>query len=113
MRELEEQVQRQERERIAREQQERERDNLARREQQERERIIARVRELEEQIRQKDQSLQRLSGEIKNLNKQLNFEKKKNSSQLNNVINYSNIPKQIKKIFKNDKIPVLKKNENQ
>ena len=123
-------------ERIAREQeQERERER------QERERTIAKVRELEEEIRQKEQreivtiarmreleeiviqkdenlakanqKLQQLSGEIEHLNEQLIFEKKKNSSQLKNGTNYSNIPKQVKEIFKNDKIPVFKRNENQ
>ena len=122
----------QERER-ERERQERERENLARREQQARERqereqererertarerIIARVRELEEIGNQKDenfakanQTIQRLSGEIEHLNEQLIFEKKKNSSQ---VKNGTNIPTQVKEIFKNDNIPVLKRNEIQ
>ena len=96
----------QERERIAREQ--REKDTLAR------------MRELEETVIQKDKELakvnqrvQQLSGEIEHLNEQLNFEKKKNSSKVNNGTNYSNIPKQLKQIFKNDKIPVFKKYENQ
>ena len=119
----------QERERIAREQ-ERERQEIGR--------TIARVRELEEEIRQKEQreivtsarmreleeiviqkhenlakaiqKLQQLSGEIEYLNEQLIFEKKKNSSL---ETNYSIIPKQVKEIFKNDKIPVFKRNENQ
>ena len=81
----------------------------------------ARMRELEEIVIQKDenfakanQTIQRLSGEIEHLNEQLIFEKKKNSSQAkNNGTNYSNIPKQVKEIFKNDKIPVFKRNENQ
>ena len=66
-----------------------------------------RVRELEEEVRQKDQNLQRLSGEVEHLNEQLNFEKKKNNGR-----NYSNIPKQVKEIFKDDKISVFKRNEN-
>ena len=117
----------QERERIAREQERQERENLARREQQARERqereivTTARVRELEEIIIQKDenlakanQTIQQLSGEIEHLNEQLIFEKKKNSSQVKtNETNYSNIPKQVKEIFKNDKIPVFKRYENQ
>ena len=119
-----------------------ERENVARREQQERERIITRLGELEEEIRQKEQreivttarvreleeiviqkdenfakanqTIQRLSGEIEQLNEQLIFEKKKNSSQVKtNGTNYSNIPKQVKEIFKNDKIPVFKRYENQ
>ena len=98
-----------------------ERENVARREQQERERIIIRLRELEEIVIQKDkdlakanQTIQRLSGEIEHLNEQLIFEKKKNSSQVKtNGTNYSNIPKQVKEIFKNDKIQVFKRNENQ
>ena len=83
-----------------------------------------RVGELELEVRQKDreikqglqeienlnQLVKQLSGEINHLNEQLNFEKKKNSSQLNNG---TNIPKHVKEIFKNDKIPVLKRNENQ
>ena len=73
------------RERIAREQ-EKKRENLARREQQERERITARVRELEEDIRQREQS---------------------------GIVKLANVnPKQIKEIFKNDEILVLKRNEN-
>merc|ERR1712000_626755 len=110
----------QERERIARERAIQERENVARREQQDRERIIIRLRELEEIVIQKDedlaksnQTIQRLSGEIEHLNEQLIFEKKKNSSQVKNGRNYSNIPKQVKEIFKNDKIPVLNRNENQ
>ena len=120
-------VQQQERERIAREQERQERENLARREQQARERqereivTTARVRELEEIIIQKDenlakanQTIQQLSGEIEHLNEQLIFEKKKNSSQVKtNGTNYSIIPKQVKEIFKNDKIPVFKRFENQ
>ena len=80
-----------------------------------------RVRELEKIITEKDenlvkanQTIQRLSGEIEHLNEQLIFEKKKNSSQVKtNGTNYSNIPKQVKEIFKNDKIPVFKRYENQ
>jgi len=107
----------QERERIARERAIQERENVARREQQDRERIIIRLRELEEIVIQKDedlaksnQTIQRLSGEIEHLNEQLIFEKKKNSSQ---VKNGTNIPTQVKEIFKNDNIPVLKRNEIQ
>ena len=131
-RELEEEILRTER--IARDQA-REIENLVRREQQERERIIARVREFEEKIRQKEQReivttarvreleeiviqkdenlvianqrIQRLSGEIEHLNEQKSFEKKKKG------INYSNLPKRVKEIFKNDKIQVFKRNENQ
>ena len=130
-----------ERERQEREQQERERERERQereRERQEIGRTIARVRELEEEIRQREivtsarvreleeiviqkdenlakanQKLRQLSGEIEHLNEQLIFEKKKNSSQLKNGTNYSNIPKQVKEIFKNDKIPVFKRNENQ
>ena len=141
--ERERQRERQERERIAREQERerQERQRIAREQERERQEIgrtIARVRELEEEIRQREivtsarmreleeiviqkdenlakanQKLQQLSGEIEYLNEQLIFEKKKNSSQLKNGTNYSNIPKQVKEIFKNDKIPVFKRNENQ
>ena len=104
-----------------RERMEREQERERERERQERERAIARVIELEEIVIQKDenfakanQTIQRLSGEIEHLNEQLIFEKKKNSSQVKtNGTNYSNIPKQVKEIFKNDNIPVLKKNEIQ
>ena len=72
-----------------------------------------RVGELELEVRQKDreikqgkqeienlnQLVKQLSGEINHLNEQLNFER--------------NIPKYVKEIFKNDKIPVFKRNENQ
>ena len=126
--ELEEEIR--QRERMEREQ-ERERE----RERQERERIITRLeeeirkkeqreiattermRELEEIVIRKDenfakanQTIQRLSGEIELLNEQLIFEKKKYSSQ---VKNGTNIPKQVTEIFKNDKIPVFKRKENQ
>ena len=67
----------------------------------------ARVRELEEENNQKEQRLQQLSDEIEHLNEQLTLEQRKNLSS-----NYSNIPKQIKEIFKNDKVPVFKRNEN-
>ena len=90
------------------------------RQKEQREILTARVRELEATVNQKDkevvqlnQRLQQLSGEIEHLNEQLIFEKKKNSSQVNNGTNYSNIPKQVKEIFKNDEIPVLKRFENQ
>ena len=97
-------------------QQEREREQ-----EQERGRERQEVRELEKIITEKDenlvkanQTIQRLSGEIEHLNEQLIFEKKKNSSQVKtNGTNYSNIPKQVKEIFKNDKIPVFKRYENQ
>ena len=129
VRELEEEIR--QRDRIARDQ-ERERENAARRDQQERARINARVRELEEEILQRDriaretidqknkeiskinQNVQQLTGEIEYLKEQLTTEKKKNSPQENNGTPiHSNIPKQIKEIFKNDKIPIFKRYEKQ
>ena len=119
-----------------REREDKERENVARRE---RERIITKLGELEEEISKKEQReilttarmreleetvirkekelakanrrVKRLSGEIEHLNEQLNFEKKKNSSQPKN--GNSNIPKLVKEIFKNDKISVFKKYEKQ
>ena len=82
------------------------------RHQQERERINTRVKQLEETVNQKDkeitnlkQSVQKLSGEIEQLNEQLTVAKKNH--------NFSNIPKQLKEVFKNDEIPVFRKYENQ
>ena len=98
VRELEEDIH--QRERLAREQA-RERENLARREQQERARIAARVRELEEDIRQREQSTNARVRELEET--VIQNEILANVNQVNN----GNIPKQIKEIFKNDKIPVL------
>ena len=91
------------------------------------------MRELEEEIRQRDriaretvdqkdkeiskinQTIQQLANEIEHLKEQLSVEKQKNSSSQENngtTIN-PNIPKQIKEIFKNEKIPIFKRYENQ
>ena len=125
------------RERIV-QQQGREIQNSARREQeriaelQERERTINRLTALEEEFRQKEiqtttrvkeleetviqkdnelelvkQTLQQLLIEIENWKEQLTFEKKENSA------NYLNIPILIKEIFKNEKISIFKRYENQ
>ena len=60
-----------------------------------------------QEIENLNELVKQLSGKIEHLNEQLTLEQRKNSSP-----NYSNIPKQIKEIFNNDKVPVFKRNEN-